>query len=553
LNEKISFFIPYFWSPHLETDLELIHKHLQEGDSVDVYICAGDLPTCYSNVNHEEHICNLCRARRRNGFRLLEIENRITLRNFLNLNPADLKEIQSYSSFDCSSVEKLRALVIDDCEVGKVVHNELICQKTDTEPDLEESAEFIAKSITSYLQVYHSFRNHFLESRPDMFYTFNGRFVIAHSAVEAARSLGVSYAVHDRAGVMNRYWLAKDRSLFSISHAHEEIEQAWASEEKTLEEKVSVGASWFDDRLDSKKQSWFSFTDEQTVDLPASFQPGKTNIVIFNSSEWESAGHDDYRLPFYETQNEGLLRIADDLKDCHETQIYLRVHPHLKNRVSSQLSFINELVGRFPNFEVIPAESSVKSYSLMMQADAVLTFGSTVGIEAAYKRIPSILLGRSWYEELEACTKPTDHDDLVHLIRTKGFRLTAEEMDRRSKNALKYGYYFQTSGLSYELFQQSDIFEMKFREQVISYDPPPYDFGLRLELQERAELTSGASPLKSTVIELQRLVEQLSREKDDLKSQLAGCENRTAVQPSATFKNKLKTLLASFFAPACSK
>lgn len=543
MNKKIAFFIPYFWSPHLETDLELIHKHLQEGDSVIVYICGGDLPTCYSNVNHEEHICNLCRTRRRNGFRLLEIESKITLQNFLNLSAADLKEIQSYSALDCSSAEKLRALVINGCDVGKVVHNELICQKTDTEPDFEESAEFIAKSIASYLQVYFSFRNHFLESKPDLFYTFNGRFAIAHSAIEAARLLGVSYAVHDRAGVMNKYWLVKDRPLFSLSHAHEEIEQAWESDERTLEEKFSIGASWFDHRLDNKTQSWFSFTDKQTIDLPDSFQTSKTNIVIFNSSEWESAGIDDYRLPFYSTQNEGILRIANDLQECHEIQIYLRVHPHLTNRVSSQLSFINELVGRFPNFEVIPAESPVKSYSLMMQADAVVTFGSTVGIESVYKRIPSILLGRSWYEALGACTKPACHKDLMHLIRSNGFRLTSEELDLRFRNALKYGYYFQTSGLTYELFQQTGIFEMKFREQVISYDPPPYEVGLRAELQQRSELIGGASPLKSTVIELQRLVEQLSQENDELlKAQLASNPSRNL------FRDKLKMLLSFFSA-----
>jgi len=62
----------------------------------------------------------------------------------------------------------------------------------------------------------------------------------------------------------------------------------------------------------------------------------------------------------------------------------------------------------------------VDSYDIVSAADVVLTFGSTIGIEAAYYGKPSILLGRAVYEDLGSCYVPSSHDELMKLLSSSG-------------------------------------------------------------------------------------------------------------------------------------
>jgi hypothetical protein len=314
---------------------------------------------------------------------------------------------------------------------------------------------------------------------------------------------------------------------------NEQILTTWENSSHSIEERVRIGTRWFEERIQNQKQSWFSFTEDQHVDLPEGFDSTKTNIVIFNSSESEFGGMDDYNLPFYKTQNEGLLRIGRDLEFYKDIKVYLRVHPHLRDKDNSQTRYIvDELAGRLANFEVIPADAPVRSYSLMQHADAVVTFGSTVGPEAAYKGTPVILLGRSWYEDIEACTIPNSHDDFINLVATRSFKLSDEEVVQRKINALKFAYFFEVSGDSYKVFNQTDIFDIRYNGQSVSDEPPSYENGLKTEIAQRTDLNP-LNPLTAAVVELKRVADELSSENMTLHATVASLEQQLEAASSS--------------------
>lgn len=521
MSKKIFSFIPYFWSPHIETELELIHGHLEQGDEVTVFICNGELPVCYSNLTHDEHVCGLCSNRRRNAFGLLNLWERVSIRNFINLTPSDMEILKRYQGIKVETQEELLKLKLDECPLGTVIYNELSSVRQDDEPNIPDESEYIEKSIESYVMIYLSFKNHFAELSPDFFYTFNGRLVAAHAAVEAARVHNVEFGVHDRAAATNRYRLVKNDSLNSLSYWKNHIETHWANSEMTEDEKKKFGIEWFEARQRNETQGWFSFTSEQDIDLPKSFDKARTNLVIFNSSDFEMIGIDEFQPPFYENQRDGLLKLATDLERVKDLQIYLRVHPHLKDKNNAQTRFITEqLTGRFKNFEVIEADSKIRTYSLLRHADAILTFGSTVGIEAAFIGIPSLLAGRAFYEGVGACTSFSTHQDLLNFIVDGTFRLSEVERTQRRDAALKYGYFCQTGGTPYKLFKQTGVFEMKIGDSEISYDPPTYEDGLKLELSRKAELRALPNPFNRTITEMETLILKYKRESQELRRHL---------------------------------
>ncbi len=543
-------FFPYYYSPHLETDLEIVHKHVQSGDAVTIFVCGGELPACDANMAHEKPICDHCIGRRRNGLNLVGLADKVQLKSFLNLKDSDLELLKKYQGIKVETLDQLLAIRLDDCFIGKTIYNEMVSLKHDTKPDLQEAAAYITGSIESCALIYLSFKNHFLEERPDIFYTFNGRFVVSNPAVSAARATGTTFAVHDRAPTMNRYSLVYNDSLHSLSYWKNKIAETWDSSEHSLEERASIAEQWYQARLNNQKQGWFSFTAEQTIDLPSSFDASKLNIVIFDSSEWEYSAMDDYKLPFYEDQLAGLLQIAKSLQNEKGIQIYQRVHPHLKDKVNAQTTFIAEhLTNKFVNYEVITAESPVKTYQLMQSADLVITFGSTAGIEAAYLRIPSILVGRAFYESLDTCIIPKDHDDLVDIIVNRKFELTLAERDRRKSNALKHGYFSQVGGVPFTLFEQVDIYEMRLNGVPVAEKPPNYELGLKRELSARDELKgiSKPNPLTSLAREMSNRLEKFANENFILSREVEALKVAREEQTKATqaVTNELKDLRTS--------
>ncbi|HEY9759822.1 MAG TPA: hypothetical protein V6C97_31980 [Oculatellaceae cyanobacterium] len=529
MKKKAAFFIPYFWSPHLETDLEIIHKHVSDGDEVIVYICNGELPTCYSNVSHDPHICNLCSLRRRNGFNLTGLIEKVHFKNFVSLTSDDLAIFKQFQGVVVHELSELLQIKLEQFFLGRTVYNELVSLRSESEVDFTKEQEYLTKAIESGALVYLSFKNHFASTKPDIFYTFNGRFVIAQPAVDAAVASGVPYAVHDRfAGVMNRYSLVQNESLNNLSYWKDQIRTFWDESKDTVEQRRSYGAKWFDDRAQGKKQGWFSFTADQESGLPKGFDTSKENVVVFVSSDWENTSS-EYQLPFYDSQNEALLRLANDLQGRDNLQVYIRLHPNMKGKQNAQNAFIAEkITDKFPNVMVISPESAVSTYALMVKVDLVITFGSTTGIEAAYHGVHSLLAGQALYEDLGACTVAKSHEEIVQLISDRTYKLTDAELEHRKSNALRYGYFHQRAGYPYTIFEQTDIFEMKHTGalnygRTITYDPPNYEEGLRRELAQRLELSNEAppSPLSGTVRELLETSDKLADENSQLKAVIA--------------------------------
>ncbi|MFZ3384850.1 MAG: hypothetical protein WA144_13080 [Candidatus Methanoperedens sp.] len=453
-KRKILIYMPYAtWIPHLGTDLEIAARHIDKGDDVHIIQCSGDLPSCETNPSHTKLRCVACRYQRDKGLSLINLpdQNRheLALNNFYRC--LDLP--------DFHSIEELTSFEINNVDIGMAVASTLISKTRDPNPNLCNFKNYINKNILMSNSIYNAIKYHLQQIEPDIFYLFNGRFAAIRPALRAAQGLGIKTFVHERAGVLQKYTLWEDTYPHDIEYQKKIINHFWYNG-RPDNEKEEIAKQWFEDRRRGKDQGWYSYTKSQKKrKMPDGFDASKRNVSIYISSEDEFAAIEGWQNPIYKNQTDAINAIINaDLDE--NIWFYIRIHPNMKGLDNTQTKELSELKGK--NFTVISADSKIDSYELIDACEKVITFGSTVGIESVYWGKPSILAGRSVYEDLEGCYIPKDHEEFIHLINDHLNPLS-------NLGAMKYGYFQSLAGIPYKYYNPDSLFKGKFKGVDLSY------------------------------------------------------------------------------------
>lgn len=466
VSKKVLFFTPFaIWSPHFETDLEIISDLVEKGNEVTLLCCDGDLKTCEPNPIHSLKVCSRCRTRRKKGLDLLGLHEKVVVKNWELITPENKLFLQE-KSFKVSSLEELEKFTIDDADIGMGVLSSLISEIREPYPNINLYRQRVEDNLISACRVYLSIQNHLQKADYDSFYVFNGRFAALRAAFRAAQKFDLDIFVHERAGANNRYSLTANNVPHDLGQRKQEIENFWSQSPLNFYEKSKIAEQWFMERVQGKNQAWFSFTKNQIEELPDDFDFEKLNIVIFNSSEDEFRTIPGWENPIYKNQDQGILKIAESFEGYEGIQLYLRVHPNLTDVKNSQTAFVEALKGRFKNLTVISPDSKIGSYPLLKACDAVITFGSTVGIEASFWGKTSFLAGRALYEDLGVVELIESHNKLVDSIHQLKKDVSLSN-NKGKEGYLKFGYYMSCYGKEYLRFRQEDVFNISFNGQEI--------------------------------------------------------------------------------------
>jgi len=449
------------WHIHYETDLEIMQRHLDDGDEVSHLHCNSELPVCEANSGHSLEHCSECIGIRQSGLELLS--PKVKSVPFLRLTPHDRDEIASLrQSFD--SMDELRAFRLDNFDIGWAVLSSLISTNRDPRPDVRTNRYLVSGFILAAASVYRSMQNRLREIRPDRVYVFNGRFATSRAVLRACQSMNVSCFMHDRGQDLQHFGLFENTLPHDSTYIERQIVEHW-SKNGDGPRRRELAHKFYIDRSKGIIPSWYSLTGSQQAErLPQNWDPAKKNIAIFNSSEDEFAAiGDEWTNLLYASQQEGLERILQSLsKSEHNIHLYLRIHPNLKAIDNAQTRELATLKADF--LTVLSPEDPVSTYALMKESDKVVTFGSTTGIEAVFWGIPSILAGPAYYGNLGGTYNPRSHEELVALLR-------ADLPPKDKTSALMYGYYFNNYGIPFKYYEASGMTEGKFKGQKLLPEP----------------------------------------------------------------------------------
>jgi hypothetical protein len=381
----------------------------------------------------------------------------------LGPSPVSEESIRSQVLLRFESIDQLREYRIENFDIGYAVLSSLVSLCRDPEPDLIRYQVEIERFLIAALQTYRHTQSFIDEYRPDRVYVFNGRFAAMRAVLRAAQSRGVECCLHERGCDNQHYDVLTNHMSHDLPAMQEVIRRHWEAADGNAQ-RLALAETWYQERVQRVERNWHSFVKHQQVgELPTGWNPKKKNITVFCSSDDEFAAIGDFwNNKLYPDQGEAIRRIVTDLLPHPDINLTLRMHPNLKGLTHQGIKAMLNL--KSANLNVLPPESTVDSYTLLKASDCVVTFGSTVGIEAVYWQRPSVLLGPAFYQDLGGTYQPTTHIETLQLLKQN---LAVQSR----QGALMYGFWLQTFGIPFEYFQASGLFDGTFKGHVLYARP----------------------------------------------------------------------------------
>jgi hypothetical protein len=471
-NKTILVQTTYHPTPHLETEMEIMERLLQQGNTIYWIICKSDFQVCFNNPKHKEMDCKVCFSRVTKGVEVLRknVLNNANLHilkysDFLKLK--DFKQTGFPENFTFSEFKDLKAYHYKSYDCGMATASSLVSFTRNHEPNLSEHQDFINRGLLTGAYLYETFQLILHKINPDLVILFNGRFIENRPLLRVCQQKNIDYATHERGGKINNFLFRINSIPHSIETISAEMESLWKNASDNKEE---IGKTFYNNRIKRVEDAWYSFTKEQQEGrLPESFRSneGKKVVTIFNSSLDEYEGLEGFGPYFYANDNEGIKQICESLESHSNIKLYLRVHPNLRELDNSQNKFLKENIANLKAVEVIAAEDSVDTYALINKSDIIIVFGSTVGAEAAFTGKKVILLGRAAYENLNCVIIPKNHEDVMSILTDDSYvfpELNPEE-------PLKYGYWNEKFGIDYKFYKPINLAKGTYHGKLIKASP----------------------------------------------------------------------------------
>lgn len=443
---KVLMYILYTPSPLFETELEIIKKHEAAGDDILVLTCKGSAPVCHWNINHSPLFCSYCRSRFNNGIKVLKPGRNVQIEEFkiplINKNLPSAK----------LHIDELKKWRWKESRLGLGIASSLISKNwRDHRLVLSTIPGKLKKEAQLSVGIFEALEKKIKEFNPNKIILFNGRISSATPAILLCEKYNIPYETYEVAGNQGKYLIRENSTPHSIPEAKKEIETLWNNGSSSKEEEAHA---WFQERRKGVDQGIVSFTKNQKAGLlPDSFDTSKRNIVFFNSTIEEYAAIEGWENNLYTPdETAGVKEVLESFLDNPAFHFYLRVHPHMKHTQfskNSQLQDIKKLSEEYRNLTVIWPEDIIHSYALIDACEKTITFGSTIGVEAAYWNKPSILLGRAFYEDFNCVYVPKTHVEAVELISKTDLPPLSSE------DALKYGYREKSYGVPFIYYNQT--------------------------------------------------------------------------------------------------
>ena len=437
-------------SPHLETELEIMEHHFAQGNDVYYVCCNREIKTCFLHQSPSAAACRQCRKQLEVGLSLLSKKPHL-------LSWPDAPEMHLQRRYPVTDVAELKDLSVDGKNWGLSVASTLISLFENEDFNTLAHDEIIQDNLDAAQYTYNAFGKLLDVVQPDMVYVFNGRFSVAAPILTACKERNTPFFTHERANVDDRYRTVAQNLPHDVLPIMQECEELY--ERYGHAKAKQIAHEFYAHRKDGSALAGIVHTRLQTRQaLPEGFDVQKKNIVFYNSSIFEFAALPgfDSLTGCYPTEENALLRVAQDALVDPTIHIYCRMHPNLSGKNTRQVNNLLALTDALPNLTIIPPESSVDSYALMEQASTVVVFHSTIGAESAYWEKPVVVAGFATYGSLEGFYTSQSHAELMQL-------LLSDLAPLPPVGAIKYGLWMQEGGIPYKYYSPSTMFSGTFK------------------------------------------------------------------------------------------
>lgn len=397
-------------------------KLVNDGHEVYILFCGKSLDMCFTNMSGDKKNCTFCTANYL-FYDRLNISSKIRMISLKDFMTEEITLNSRKNKFLYNNINEIKRIKYKDVSIGLACLSSYVSYTRNLYPLIDGSfiAYFDNLLRNSALQC-DLISSVIDKLNPDHVYGYNGRFLDSRPAWEIAKNRKIPFSLLEAQytfSYCNKIVFNND-TPHSIQSLNENfIQELWNNTNSDFNQKRDLAVEFFERRKNALPAGDKVYTINQKIGLiPENWDRSKKNIVIYTSSEDEfvAIGEEFEKYSIFPSQLTGIEEIVKHFINDDGTRFYLRIHPNLADVRFSYHRKLYEL-SKYRNLTIIEPKSEVSSYSLIDNADTVIVFGSTIGIEAAYWGKPVILLGGAVYYFLDSCYIPSTKDELYKMIK----------------------------------------------------------------------------------------------------------------------------------------
>jgi hypothetical protein len=407
------------WRKHLLVGVARARELQDEGHDVTVTFCDASSGTCAANYFGNPLVCKICRTR----------ASATAKQAGLTVVPLAVAGSESLPEPTTHELEDLA----EGVQSG-------ITSAFRSLPGDSATSRFIQKARQRYLEtsaaLLRSMKQLIIDRRPQRVEVFSGRHACSRFAIIAAKSASLPFNTLEIT--------ATKRPIVFRGHTpHDRLKIQQRIQSHPIDIPL---AEDFYSRRRQPRGNRHTRGQHQAFDPPASVG-FRRKIAVFLSSqdEFEALGSQ------WESVFDDYVDVIHQLSVRHpDTLFAVRFHPNQGDMTSDVISPFDE-VAKQHNVRLYLPDDSINTYGLIEWSDTVITFGSTVTVEACWMGKPVMLLGRSFFDGLGVAYVPETMDEALELA---GQAL--QPLDR--SGAAQFASYFLTDGDSMKYISEGKPF-----------------------------------------------------------------------------------------------
>lgn len=420
-----------------QIQLEILLGHLNDGDEVFILPSTKKIVATQTNYLSPDFAY----------YHYTKVFNKtlqILRENELKVNVLSYSKHKNAQDLNFYFIEELKKYNYKNVNIGTGVASTIISLYRDHNLDTKKYKKIINKEIEVASIVIDTIEESIKNIQPDLVYVFNGRMSSYAPVVQYCEKYKIKFRVFEFTSRYEKFHVLENAIPHNVSYREKEMRDMWDGN-TDLEYKTKISKDFFEFQRKGITLMEGSFVANQKHEHLPHFEKNKEIITFFNSSIDEFAsvpGWENY-MYVYNDETEAIIDICNSFKSDTSKQFVLRVHPNLKFLNNTQTRNLESLES-LNNLIIVEATSPVSSYSLIDISDKIITFGSTIGIEACYFEKPSILIGMSFFDNLDVAYLPKSKKDLMDMINNRNLKA------KPLRNVHIYGYWWMTFGKKFQ-------------------------------------------------------------------------------------------------------
>lgn len=438
------------WTYHHAEAVEIGLQNIVDNNFVHFISCTGALEGCPANSKKNPLLCLACRSQ-------TNYTNKTFFKNKNSLSSNIVLDKSIKYNFSFKNIEELQNFSYKKVPIGNFVYSTLVSELKDSFFQLAEHKDRVDKLVLNAIRIYEFTYEYLKNHGIERIYVWNGRRSCDGPSIYAAKNLKIDYFPFIAGGGYNKILIRENvNTVHDVPSAIKELEAIKRDlKNKNKREKLIERAKIYfkvasgeEEHNAEKKQinylGFYQFSRDfnNNFDFYKKYE-NKRIIAVFSGTYFEFAG-----VPGYDTAKDFCKSFYDGIEFLQQPSIIpkdsiviVRWHPNSRSIKGTEKERLNNLVDSAPEnvIHILP-ESNFSSYALIDHCQKTIVFGSSISIEACFRRKPVLFVGRNMFQNLNCFEIPSSFDDIKSFILSNSNKLGSYE------DALAWGAYYSSYG-----------------------------------------------------------------------------------------------------------